>query len=86
LSLTLYNTAIAISGPTGGVASNSAASSVLLADAILIQGFTASAPGDVVGLTDLFVTSGTTYWNLNIGVAFAAGIDAATYTIYYYGS
>jgi hypothetical protein len=84
--LTLDSNTITVSGSAGGVGSNTAASSVLLANTILIQGFAAAIPADVVGLTDLFVTSGATYWDLNIGVAFQPGITTATYTIYYYGS
>jgi hypothetical protein len=84
--LTSYSTAITATGSAGGVASNTQQSSVPVASTILIQGFAASIPADVVGLTDLFVTSGSPNWDLNIGVAFQSGITTATYTIYYYGS
>jgi hypothetical protein len=53
---------------------------------ILLQGFAASIPADVVGITDLFVTSGSPNWDITLGAAFAAGVSSATYTIYYYGT
>jgi hypothetical protein len=85
-TLTPYSNAITVSGSAGGVASNTAQSQVPVASNILIQGFTASAPANSRGITDLFVTSASPNWDLNIGVALASGISSATYTIYYYGS
>jgi hypothetical protein len=84
--LTSYTTTITVSGSAGGVGSNTVQSSVPVANTILLQGFAAAIPADVVGLTDLFVTSGSPNWDLNIGVAFQPAITTATYTIYYYGT
>jgi hypothetical protein len=84
--LTSYTTSIAVSGSLGGSGSNTVQSSVPVGNIILLQGFAASVLANVVGITDLFVTSGSPNWNITLGVAFASGISNATYTIYYYGS
>jgi hypothetical protein len=84
--ITSYTQTIDVTGATGSTGSITVQSSVAAANLILLQGFSVSAPADVVGITDLFVTTASPNWNITLGVGFAAGIDAARYTIYYYGS
>jgi hypothetical protein len=85
-SLASYTATINVTGPTGGIGSNTVASSVSNANVILIRGFQATTPADVLGITDLFVTSASPNWTITLGVRFADTIDAAQYSIYYYGT
>jgi hypothetical protein len=63
-----------------------AESSVPKTNTILIQGYQATDLTKVVGLTDLFVTAGTTYWNINLGALLIGSSETVNYTIYYYGT
>jgi hypothetical protein len=70
----------------GFYATGSTGTTVLSAKTILIQGYQASDLTKVWGLTDLYVTAGATYWNINLGAQLIDIGETVNYTIYYYGT
>jgi hypothetical protein len=67
------------------VSTNTAASGVVNAAGLVIQGLSNDTPASVGGIVSLYVTAGVTYKIINLSVVGSSGGGDATYTVYYYG-